>query len=143
MIICFSLFIAIHWEISFFFFSVSGLIKLADTVDREAVTHYWLTVYATDLGTVPLVAWTEVYIEVLDINDNSPELSQPIYFASIQENLPKDKFVLKVAATDVDKSSEGKITFHIPDSQRTYFNINSKTGTGWLYKLFHFYSWTI
>lgn len=103
---------------------------MADTVDREAVTHYWLTVYATDLGTVPLVAWTEVYIEVLDISDNPPELSQPIYFASIQENLPKDKFVLKVAATDVDKSSEGKITFQIPDSQRTYFNISSKTGTG-------------
>lgn len=107
------------------------MIQLADTVDRESVTHYWLTVYATDLGTVPLVAWTEVYIEVLDINDNPPELSQPIYFASIQENLSKDKFLLKVAATDVDSSSEGKIMFQIPDSQRTYFNINSKTGTGW------------
>uniref|UniRef100_W5U6J6 Protocadherin Fat 2 n=1 Tax=Ictalurus punctatus TaxID=7998 RepID=W5U6J6_ICTPU len=106
----------------------TGVIQLADTVDRESVTHYWLTVYATDLGTVPLVAWTEVYIEVLDINDNPPELSQPIYFASIQENLSKDKFLLKVAATDVDSSSEGKIMFQIPDSQRTYFNINSKTG---------------
>ncbi|KAI5607990.1 protocadherin Fat 2 [Silurus asotus] len=106
----------------------TGVITLADTVDREAVTHYWLTVYATDLGTVPLTAWTEVYIEVLDINDNPPELSQPIYFASIQENLSKDKFVLKVTATDVDKSSEGKITFQIPDSQRTYFDISSKTG---------------
>lgn len=92
--------------------------------------HFWLTVYATDLGIVPLVAWTEVYIEVLDINDNPPELSQPIYFSSIQENLPKDKSVLKVAATDVDKSSQGKITFQIPDSQRTYFNINAKTGNG-------------
>ncbi|KAF5893704.1 protocadherin Fat 2, partial [Clarias magur] len=106
----------------------TGVIQLVDTIDREAVTHYWLTVYATDLGTVPLVTWTEVYIEVLDINDNPPELSQPVYFASIQENLSKDKFVLKVAATDVDKSSEGKITFQIPDSQRTYFDINSKTG---------------
>lgn len=103
---------------------------MADTVDRETITHYWLTVYATDLGTVPLVAWTEVYIEVLDINDNPPELSQPIYFASILENLSKDKFVLKVTATDVDKSSEGKITFQIPDSQRTYFDIRTKTGTG-------------
>lgn len=106
------------------------MIQLADTVDREAVTHYWLTVYATDLGTIPLVAWTEVYIEVLDINDNPPELSQPIYFASIKENLPRDKFVLKVTATDVDKSSEGKITFQIPDSQRTYFDISPKTGIG-------------
>ncbi|XP_036424414.1 LOW QUALITY PROTEIN: protocadherin Fat 2 [Colossoma macropomum] len=106
----------------------TGVIRTADTLDREAVLHYWLTVYATDLGTIPLVSWTEVYIEVLDINDNPPELSQPIYFASVHENLPKDKSVLKVAATDVDKSSEGKVTFQILDSQRTYFTIDSKTG---------------
>ncbi|XP_026859393.2 protocadherin Fat 2 [Electrophorus electricus] len=106
----------------------TGMIQTADTLDRETVPHYWLTVYATDLGTVPLMSWTEVYIEVLDINDNPPELSQPVYFASVQENLPQDKFVLKVAATDVDKSSEGKITFKILDSQRTHFAINSKTG---------------
>ncbi|TSK28143.1 Protocadherin Fat 2 [Bagarius yarrelli] len=106
----------------------TGVIQLANTVDREAVTHYWLTVHATDLGTIPLLAWTEVYIEVLDINDNPPELSQPIYFASVKENLPKDQFVLKVSATDMDQSSEGKITFQIPDSQRAYFDINSNTG---------------
>ncbi|XP_062856682.1 protocadherin Fat 2 [Trichomycterus rosablanca] len=106
----------------------TGVIKVADTLDREAVPHYWLTVYATDLGTVPMMSRTEVYIEVLDINDNPPEPSQPIYFASVQENLPKGTSVLKVDATDQDKSSKGKLTFQILDSQRTYFNINSKTG---------------
>ncbi|XP_066504787.1 protocadherin Fat 2 [Hoplias malabaricus] len=106
----------------------TGMIRTADTLDREAVPHYWLTVYATDLGTVPLVSWTEVFIEILDINDNPPELSQPIYFASVHENLPKDKYVLKVTATDADKSSEGKVTYQILDSQRTYFSIDSKTG---------------
>lgn len=90
--------------------------------------HYWLTVYAKDLGTVPLLSWTEVYIEVLDINDNPPELGQPVYFASVQENLPKDKSVLKVSATDMDKSSEGKLTFQILESQRVYFAIDAKTG---------------
>uniref|UniRef100_A0A672QBP7 FAT atypical cadherin 2 n=1 Tax=Sinocyclocheilus grahami TaxID=75366 RepID=A0A672QBP7_SINGR len=97
-------------------------------LDREAVPHYWLTVYAKDLGTVPLVSWTEVYIEVWDINDNPPELSQPVYFGSVQENLPKDKSVLKVSATDMDKSSEGKLAFQILDSQRVYFTIDTKTG---------------
>lgn len=108
---------------------IAGVIRTADTLDREAVPHYWLTVYATDLGTIPLVSWTEVFIEVLDVNDNPPEFSQPVYFASVHENVPKDKSVLKVAATDLDKSSEGKVTFQILDSQRTYFTINSKTGT--------------
>uniref|UniRef100_A0A8C1XZK0 FAT atypical cadherin 2 n=1 Tax=Cyprinus carpio TaxID=7962 RepID=A0A8C1XZK0_CYPCA len=106
----------------------TGVIQTAGLLDREAVPHYWLTVYAKDLGTVPLVSWTEVYIEVLDINDNPPELSQPVYFGSVQENLPKDKSVLKVSATDMDKSSEGKLAFQILDSQRVYFTIDAKTG---------------
>jgi len=109
-------------------FHFAGVIRTASLMDREAVPHYWLTVYAKDLGTVPLVSWTEVYIEVWDINDNPPELSQPVYFGSIQENLPKDKSVLKVSATDMDKSSEGKLVFQILDSQRIYFTIDSKTG---------------
>uniref|UniRef100_A0A671Q6N2 Protocadherin Fat 2-like n=1 Tax=Sinocyclocheilus anshuiensis TaxID=1608454 RepID=A0A671Q6N2_9TELE len=106
----------------------TGVIRTAGLLDREAVPHYWLTVYAKDLGTVPLVSWTEVYTEVWDINDNPPELSQPVYFGSVQENLPKDKSVLKVSATDMDKSSEGKLAFQILDSQRVYFTIDTKTG---------------
>ncbi|XP_016310855.1 protocadherin Fat 2 [Sinocyclocheilus anshuiensis] len=106
----------------------TGVIRTAGLLDREAVPHYWLTVCAKDLGTVPLVSWTEVYIEVWDINDNPPELSQPVYFGSVQENLPKDKSVLKVSATDIDKSSEGKLAFQILDSQRIYFTIDAKTG---------------
>ncbi|XP_076877989.1 protocadherin Fat 2 [Brachyhypopomus gauderio] len=106
----------------------TGVIQTADTLDRETVQYYWLTVHATDLGSVPLASWTEVYIEVLDINDNPPAFSQPVYFASVQENLPQDTFVSKVSATDMDKSSEGKITFQILDSQRIHFTINSKTG---------------
>lgn len=109
-------------------FSISGVITVADALDREAVQHYWLTVFATDLGTVPMMSWAEVYIEVLDINDNPPELSQPIYFGTVQENLPKGTSVLKVDASDRDNSSEGKLTYQIVDSQRTYFKINSKTG---------------
>ncbi|KAJ8338471.1 hypothetical protein SKAU_G00374370 [Synaphobranchus kaupii] len=105
----------------------TGVILTAETLDREAIPHYWLTVYATDLGTLPLVSWTEVFVEVMDINDNPPELSQPIYFGSVLENSPKGKSVLKVAATDVDLDSDGKLTFRIVDTQRS-FSINTKTG---------------
>lgn len=111
-----------------FCFCFTGDVRTAASLDREAVPHYWLTVYAKDLGTVPLLSWTEVYIEVLDINDNPPELSLPVYFSLVQENLPKDKYVLQVSATDMDKSSEGKLTFQILDSQRSNFSIDAKTG---------------
>uniref|UniRef100_A0A6Q2YIM6 FAT atypical cadherin 2 n=1 Tax=Esox lucius TaxID=8010 RepID=A0A6Q2YIM6_ESOLU len=105
----------------------TGIICTAETLDREAVSHYWLSVYAKDLGTIPLVTWADVYLEVMDINDNAPQLSKPVYIGSVMENMPKDKSVLQVSATDVDTSSEGKLTYQLLDSQRTYFAINPKT----------------
>lgn len=97
-------------------------------LDRESVPHYWLSVYARDMGTEPLLSWTHVFLELLDVNDNAPEFSQPIYFASVLENVSKDKSVVKVTATDMDSSSEGKLTFQMLDLQRTYFNIDSNSG---------------
>ncbi|MBN3279871.1 FAT2 protein, partial [Polyodon spathula] len=113
------------------FFSIeeeTGIIRTAVTLDRESIPHYWLTVYATDLGSVPLVSWTEVFIEVMDVNDNSPVLSLPVYYASVLENSPKDMSILRVEASDPDFSSEGKLSFHITDTQRAFFTINPKTG---------------
>uniref|UniRef100_A0A667YH43 FAT atypical cadherin 2 n=1 Tax=Myripristis murdjan TaxID=586833 RepID=A0A667YH43_9TELE len=106
----------------------TGVIRTAETLDRETVPHYWLSVYATDLGTEPLISWTHVYLEVLDVNDNAPELSQPVYFTTVQENVAKAKSILQVSAVDVDTSSESKLSFQMLDSQRTYFDIDPKTG---------------
>lgn len=104
------------------------MICTTETLDRETVPHYWLSVYATDLGTEPLFSWTHVYLEVLDINDNAPELSQPVYFASVPENMDKVKSVVQVSAKDVDTSSEGKLSFQMLESHRTYFDVDPKTG---------------
>lgn len=90
--------------------------------------HYWLSVYVTDLGTEPLISWTHVFLDVLDVNDNAPELSQPIYFASVQENMDEVKSVIQVSATDVDTSSEGKLSFQMLEPHRTYFDVDPKTG---------------
>lgn len=106
----------------------SGVIRTTEVLDREALTHYWLSVYVTDLGTVPLVTWTHVFLEVLDVNDNPPEFSQPVYFAAVPENVAKDRQVLQVRATDADVSPDGKLSFHMLESQRTYFDIDLKTG---------------
>ncbi|XP_069388159.1 protocadherin Fat 2 [Paralichthys olivaceus] len=106
----------------------TGLIRTTETLDRETIPHYWLSVYATDLGTEPLISWTHVFLEVLDVNDNAPELSQPVYFASVQEKVDRVKSVVQVSATDVDTSSEGKLSFKMPESYRTNFDIDPKTG---------------
>ncbi|XP_040031249.2 protocadherin Fat 2 isoform X1 [Gasterosteus aculeatus] len=106
----------------------TGVIRTTTALDREAAPHYWLSVYVTDLGAQPLISWTHVFLEVLDVNDNAPELSQPVYFASVKENVDAARSVLQVLATDVDTSSEGKLSFQMPESQRTFFDVDPQTG---------------
>lgn len=98
-------------------------------LDRESGSHYWLTVLAVDMGSVPLSSVAEVYIEVIDINDNPPQMSSPVFYSSVMENSPPNTSILQVEATDPDSDSQGKLTFHIINgNHQGFFAINPDTG---------------
>ncbi|PKU36632.1 protocadherin fat 3 isoform x1 [Limosa lapponica baueri] len=106
-----------------------GVIYTADILDRETTRSYWLTVYATDHGVVPLYATIEVYIEVEDVNDNAPLTSEPIYYPAVMENSPKDVSVIQIQAQDPDSSTNEKLTYRITSGNpQNFFVINPKTG---------------
>lgn len=104
------------------------MIRTTEVLDREAAPLYWLSVYATDLGAQPLASWTHVLVEVLDINDNPPELSQPVYFASVLENVEQVRSVVQVSASDADVSSQGALSYHLAESLRSFFEVDPRTG---------------
>ncbi|CAN9515218.1 unnamed protein product [Ophioblennius macclurei] len=106
----------------------TGVIRTTEALDREQTPHYWLSVYASDLGAQPLLAWTQVFLEVLDVNDNAPELSRPLYFAAVPENVEAVPSVVTVTASDLDSSSEGKLSFHMLESQPPLFSVDPQTG---------------
>ncbi|KAM4653660.1 protocadherin Fat 2 [Amazona ochrocephala] len=107
----------------------TGTIRTIGPLDREGASHYWLTVLAFDLGTIPLSSVTEIYIEVTDTNDNAPQMSRPVFYASVMENSPPNTSVLQLDALDPDSSSEGKLTFHIlTGNPQGLFTINLITG---------------
>ncbi|XP_074848983.1 protocadherin Fat 1 isoform X2 [Carettochelys insculpta] len=106
-----------------------GVIETADRLDRETASHYWLTVYATDQGVVPLSSFIEIYIEVGDVNDNAPQTTEPVYYPEIMENSPKDVSVVQIEAFDPDSSSSEKLTYKITSGNpQGFFSINIKTG---------------
>lgn len=116
---------------------LSGVISTADILDRETTGSYWLTVYATDRGVVPLYSTIEVYIEIEDVNDNAPLTSEPIYYPVVMENSPKDVSVIQIQAEDPDSSSNEKLTYRITSGNpQNFFAINTKTGKGMLTWLF-------
>lgn len=98
-------------------------------LDREFVSCYWLTVQAVDSGSVPLSSVTEVYIEVMDVNDNSPRMSRPVFYPSVREDAPLYTSVLQLDAWDPDSSSKGKLTFNITGGNHMgFFVVHPLTG---------------
>ena len=64
--------------------SQSGIFKLVSGIDYETPpTDYTITVTVTDGGIPSLTATAVVYISVLDVNDNSPVITDPINTKSI------------------------------------------------------------
>uniref|UniRef100_A0A2K6NG81 FAT atypical cadherin 1 n=1 Tax=Rhinopithecus roxellana TaxID=61622 RepID=A0A2K6NG81_RHIRO len=107
----------------------TGVIETSDRLDRESTSHYWLTVFATDQGVVPLSSFIEIYIEVEDVNDNAPQTSEPVYYPEIMENSPKDVSVVQIEAFDPDLSSNDKLMYRITSGNpQGFFAIHPKTG---------------
>lgn len=55
-----------------------------------------MTVIATDSGKPPLSSTCEIDVEILDVNDNPPRFMQPIYQATVLENMQRGTKVVQV-----------------------------------------------
>ncbi|XP_063075464.1 protocadherin Fat 1a isoform X1 [Engraulis encrasicolus] len=107
----------------------TGVIRTQELLDHETTPHYWLTVYATDHGVVPLSSFVEVYVEVQDVNDNAPQTSEPVYYPTVMENSPKDVSIIQIEAFDPDTRSSDKLSYRITSGNpQGFFAINPKTG---------------
>uniref|UniRef100_A0AAY3ZWT0 FAT atypical cadherin 1 n=1 Tax=Denticeps clupeoides TaxID=299321 RepID=A0AAY3ZWT0_9TELE len=107
----------------------TGIIRTQELLDHETTPHYWLTVYATDRGVVPLSSFVEVYIKVEDVNDNAPQTSEPVYYPTIVENSAKDVSIIQIQAFDPDTGSSDKLSYRITSGNpQGFFAIHAKTG---------------
>lgn len=72
----------IHFELC-----VLGVISVRNpaALDRETTPTIPLLLIARDLGSNPLASTLQIYVDLDDINDNSPVFSPASYFASIPE----------------------------------------------------------
>lgn len=109
---------------------LTGMIYTAGALDSETQDSYWLTVYATDRGVVPLSASIEVFIQVEDVNDNAPLTSEPVYHPYIMENSPRGVSVVRIQAQDPDvTASDSRLTYRITaGNPQNFFSIDSNTG---------------
>ncbi|XP_055371961.1 fat-like cadherin-related tumor suppressor homolog [Condylostylus longicornis] len=112
-----------------FTISNDGSLKTLASLDIENKPHYWLTVCAQDQAVVPLHSCVQVYVQVLNENDNVPLTQNPVYYASIPEGSPAGKKILQLIAEDQDIDPNHRITYRIiSGNPGEFFAINSTTG---------------
>ncbi|XP_071267169.1 protocadherin alpha-7-like isoform X21 [Salvelinus alpinus] len=113
-------------------------------LDRELVSHYDITITATDCGQPPLFTFKTLTVQISDVNDNSPEFSQNPLELYLVENNPRGESIFSVSATDKDLNENAAISYHIVRGEGTqndmasFLNINSDNGHISALKIFDF-----
>ena len=101
----------------------TGVVTLADALDYESTSVYYLTIRASDSNGG--VATTSLNVTVVDQNDSPQFLSTP-YSVNIGENLPVGTTVIKVVASDQDLSDS--LMYSLSGTNNNHFSIGSSTG---------------
>ncbi|CAL9697367.1 unnamed protein product [Knipowitschia caucasica] len=89
----------------------SASILVSEPLDYETTPFFSLRVRAQNVAAVPLAAFSTVYVNITDVNDNVPFFTSSIYEASVTEGAQIGTSVLQVSAFDKDLGLNGEITY--------------------------------
>ncbi|XP_030595811.1 protocadherin alpha-8-like isoform X27 [Archocentrus centrarchus] len=105
-----------------------------EPLDRETVSHYDISITATDYGEPPLSTFKTLSIQVSDVNDNSPEFSHNPLELYLTENNAAGTSIFSVSAFDKDSSENAAVSYRIlrgesgHNDMATFLNIHSDSG---------------
>ncbi|XP_074408569.1 protocadherin alpha-6-like [Zonotrichia albicollis] len=87
----------------------SGEIHLTGDLDFEDVSLYRLQVDARDKGTPPLMGHCKVVLEVVDVNDNAPEVWVTSLSVPVPEDASLGTVVALLSVSDRDSGENGRV----------------------------------
>ncbi|KAF7235487.1 Protocadherin alpha-6 [Varanus komodoensis] len=88
----------------------NGEIKVKGNLDFEESAAYDIQIEATDKGPYPLSGHCKVLIEVLDVNDNGPEMSLKSIAVPVPEDSPPGTVVALISVSDKDAGANGQVS---------------------------------
>ncbi|XP_053321597.1 protocadherin gamma-B2-like [Spea bombifrons] len=94
-------------------------------MDREAISHYNITVVATDRGSPQLSTRHTIQLEILDVNDNAPVFIKSTYFAYVPENNLPGTTLYSIHASDIDYGDNSKVVYSISSTNTEGFPVSS------------------
>ncbi|XP_048459865.1 protocadherin-10-like [Rhincodon typus] len=109
-------------------------ILVQHSLDREIISMYDIAITCMDAGNPSLTSEKTIRVEVLDINDNAPQLTQSLHTANIMENNVIGASIFSVAAFDPDIGVNARLKYLILRTEvhnaavSNYVSINPETG---------------
>uniref|UniRef100_A0A670IMI5 Cadherin domain-containing protein n=1 Tax=Podarcis muralis TaxID=64176 RepID=A0A670IMI5_PODMU len=97
--------------------SNTGEIKTKGKIDFEDINLFELQVQASDKGSNPMTGYCSVVVEVLDVNDNAPEMSLKSLLVPVPEDSLPGMVVALISVSDQDYGTNGQIScfLHPPE----------------------------
>ncbi|XP_038626846.1 protocadherin alpha-10-like isoform X6 [Tachyglossus aculeatus] len=109
----------------------TGEIKVKGELDFEENKLLEIQVEATDNGNPPMVGHCTVLVEVLDINDNTPEIMVTSLSLPVREDAPPGTVIALISVSDRDSGANGEVTctlappgpFGLVSTFRNYYSL--------------------
>lgn len=109
----------------------TGLIVIAEEIDREECSSYLLNITVTDHAANPLSASTFLEVILDDANDNAPEFTSENYTVAIAEDTPTGTSFTQVSAVDMDEGDNAIIDYYLieENGNGNTFKLDRSSGT--------------
>ncbi|XP_030224459.1 protocadherin alpha-8-like [Gadus morhua] len=116
--------------------SITGEITVSGILDFEERNRYEIDIQASDKGVGTLTTDKTVIINIIDVNDNAPEIELMSYSKTLPEDSKSGTTVAVITVKDTDSGINGKVLCFInqdvpftlnPSVQNNMFSIVTKT----------------
>uniref|UniRef100_A0A4X1SKN1 Cadherin domain-containing protein n=1 Tax=Sus scrofa TaxID=9823 RepID=A0A4X1SKN1_PIG len=108
-----------------------GEVRVNGTLDYEENKFYEIQVQATDKGNPPMAGHCTVLIEILDANDNAPEVTVTSLSLPVPEDTQPSTVIALISVSDRDSGVNGQVTcslmphspFKLVSTFRNYYSL--------------------
>ncbi|XP_072113932.1 desmoglein-4-like [Mobula birostris] len=102
----------------------TGNLIITGKVDREVTPNFNITGHAYDQFGVQRETPIDLFIKVLDVNDNPPEFTQTVFEGSVEELSLTGTAALTIRATDKDIGENALISYSIINVHKEIFAVS-------------------
>ncbi|XP_054998226.1 protocadherin gamma-C3 isoform X19 [Sorex araneus] len=112
---------------------VTGVLTIKGRLDFEDTKLHEIYIQAKDKGANPEGAHCKVLVEVVDVNDNAPEITVTLVYSPVPEDAPLGTVIALLSVTDLDAGDNGLVTCEVPtglpfsltSSLKNYFTLKT------------------